>query len=120
MEPIEIENKYCYDCENRVGKKESKEWIYYTEVLVYMSTYNYRTHDLDTISFYTCIDCQKEPPYWECKTCNQIIHSTNEFCDDSGNRKCYDCIITEVFNRNLECKCNVCCEANELYTITPK
>jgi hypothetical protein len=120
MEPIEIDNKYCYECDKRVGKKESGEWKFYTEVMVSMSTYNVRTHELDYISFYTCLDCYADNISWECKKCNQMIDSTDEFCDDFGSRKCSNCIIEEVVNVTMECNCNVCRELFEMYTITPK
>jgi len=120
MEPIEIDNKYCYECEKRVGKKDCGEWVYYTEVMVSMSTYNVRTGELEEISFYTCLDCYSENIIWECRKCNQQIDSTSEFCDNLGSRKCYNCIIDDVDNVNMECNCNVCREIFEMYTITPK
>jgi len=121
MEPIEIDNKYCNGCEKRVGKKESGEWVYYTENMITMSTYNVVTHEFETLSFYTCLDCYSHNITWECNNCNELIDSTNEFCDDEpGTRICSDCIITKIYNNNLDCNCSVCREMFELYTISPK
>jgi hypothetical protein len=119
MEEI-VDNKYCFECENRVGKKKSGEWNFYTEVMGSITTYNVITHELDDISFYTCLDCYADNISWECKKCNQIIDSTDEFCDELGSRKCMNCIIEEVANDNMECKCNVCRELFEMYTISLK
>jgi len=113
MEEI-VDNKYCFECENRVGKKKSGEWIYYTETIILFQSVD------DGVSIYICMDCNPNTELWECKKCNQIIDSTDEFCDEMGFRKCKNCIIQEAINVNLDCTCNVCRELFEEYTITPK
>jgi hypothetical protein len=124
MEEI-INNKYCFECEKRVGKKESREikekgeWIYYTEMFC-METYDFTYRSLDNISYYNCLECYSDIITWECKICNQEYDSTIEFCDEIGFRKCKNCIIEEVINVNMSCHCNVCRELFETYTIIPK
>jgi hypothetical protein len=107
-----IENKYCFECENRVGKKEKKgKWIYYTENTILFQLY-------DDISIYVCIDCHPNPELWECKVCNQMYDSNIEFCDENGDRKCSNCIIQDLFI--MTCECNVCSEIYDSNIIIPK
>jgi hypothetical protein len=89
-----INNKYCFECENRVGKKEGK-WIYYTENSILFQLY-------DDISIYVCIDCHPNAELWECKVCNQMYDCNIEFCDENGFRKCSECIIKDIFIMSCE------------------
>jgi len=106
-----IENKYCFECEKRVGKKEKGQteekgkWIYYRE------TYNILFQSFDGVSIYICLDCEPNPEQWVCKICNKEYDFTTEFCDENGFRKCQDCIISYL--SNIDCQCNVCREIYE-------
>ena len=104
MEEI-VDNKYCFECENRVGKKKSGEWIYYTETFILFQ------------SIYICMDCNPNTELWECKVCNQMYDSNIEFCDENGIRKCSNCIIQDLF---MTCECNVCSEIYDSNMIIPK
>jgi hypothetical protein len=113
-----IENKYCFECDKRVGKKEKGlieekgKWIYYTE------TYNILYQSFDGVSIYICLDCEPNPEVWECKICNKEYNFTTEFCDENRFRKCSECIIKDLFI--LRCECNVCREIVEANLIIPK
>ena len=101
-----IENKYCFECEKRVGKKEKGpteekgKWIYYRE------TYNILFQSFDGVSIYICLDCEPNPEQWDCKICNKEYDVTTEFCEENGIRTCPDCIINNL--SNIDCQCNVC------------
>ena len=107
-----IENKYCLECEQRVGKKEEKgKWIYYTENIILFQLH-------DDLSIYICIDCNPNAELWECAVCHQMYDSNIEFCDVNVYRKCSDCIIKDL--SIMSCECIVCREIYDLNIIIPK
>lgn len=98
--------KNCGICQQKVGKMENGNWVFYVEMGISHTIINKkRCASLN----YGCQKCVNQN-LWMCVSCDNVYDKEQEFCDTKGYRCCTNCIEKTIMTTNniLNCNCLVC------------